>query len=98
MILPILLFIFVLIICASSLTLLTFDAIEGEKLFRLEQQSDLHNQFLKMEDGKIKEKFEIIRKKNKKIDITKYVLKSRLKPEKKCPEIKKHISKTKIPD
>ena len=99
MILPIVLFVFVLVICACSLTLLAFDALEGEKLFRLEQQSDLHNNFLKMEDGKIKEKFENNKqKKTKKIDITKYVLKSRLKPDKKCPRINQHIPKTKIPD
>lgn len=98
MILPIVLFVVVLIICSCSLTLLVFDALEGDKLFRLEQQSDLHNKFLKIEDGKIKEKFENNKKKTKKIDITKYVLKSRLKPDKKCPEINKHISKTKIPD
>ena len=67
MILPIVLFVLVLIICACSLTLLAFDALEGEKIFRLEQQSDLHNQFLKMENGKLKEKFENNKqKKNKK--------------------------------
>ena len=98
MILPIVLFVFVLIVCACSLTLLAFDALEGETLFRLEQQSDLHNQFLKMEDGKLKEKFENNRqKKTKKIDITKYILKSRLKPDKKCPEVNEHIPKTKVP-
>jgi hypothetical protein len=98
MILPIVLFVLVLIICACSLTLLAFDALEGEKIFRLEQQSDLHNQFLKMENGQIKEKFENNRqKKTKKINITKYILKSRLKPDKKCPEINEHIPKTKVP-
>ena len=98
MILPIVLFVLVLIICACSLTLLAFDALEGEKIFRLEQQSDLHNQFLKMENGQIKEKFENNRqKKTKKINITKYILKSRLKPDEKCPEINEHIPKTKVP-
>jgi hypothetical protein len=98
MILPIVLFVLVLIICACSLTLLVFDALEGEKLFRLEQQSNLHNDFLKMEDGKLKEKFENNRqKKTKKIDITKYILKSKLNPDKKCPEINEHIPKTKVP-
>ena len=86
MLLPIVLFVLVLIICACSLTLLIFDALEGEKLFRLEQQSDIHNDILKIEDGQIKEKFENDRhKKTKKIDITKYVLKTRLKPDEKCP-------------
>jgi hypothetical protein len=94
----IILFICVLIICACVLTLLAFDALEGEKSFRLEQQSNLHNQFLKMEDGQIKEQFENDKtKKTKKIDISKYILKSRLKPDNKCPKINKHIPKTKVP-
>ena len=66
MILPIVLFVLVLIVCACSLTLLAFDALEGETLFRLEQQSDLHNQFLKMEDGKLKESLKITDKKKQK--------------------------------
>jgi hypothetical protein len=97
MILPIVLFIFVLIVCACALTLLAFDALEGEKIFRLEQQSNLQNKFLKMEDGKIQEKFENKRKKTKQIDITKYLLKSRLKPDKKCPSVNEYIPKTKVP-
>ena len=68
--LSIILFICVLIICTCAFVLLAFDALEGEKKFRLEQQADLHNQFLKMEDGQLKEKFEN-KKKTKKIDITK---------------------------
>lgn len=97
MILSIVLFILVLIVCSSSLTLLAFDALEGEKMFRLEQQSDLHNKILKMEDGKIQEKFENKQKKTKKIDITKYILKTRMKPDQKCPNINEYIPKTKIP-
>ena len=97
MILPIVLFVLVLIICSCSLTLLAFDALEGEKIFRLEQQGDLHNKFLKIEDGKIQEQFENKRKKTKKIDITKYMLKSKLKPDKKCPEVNEYIPKTKVP-
>jgi hypothetical protein len=88
MLLPIVLFVLVLIICACSLTLLVFDALEGEKMIRLEQQSD----------GQIKEKCENDRhKKTKKIDITKYVLKTRLRPDKKCHEINELIPKTKVP-
>jgi hypothetical protein len=97
MILPIVLFVLVLIICSCSLTLLAFDALEGEKLFILEQQSDLQDEFLKMENGKIKEKFENKQKKTKKIDITKYMLKSKLNPDKKCPEVNDYIPKTKVP-
>ena len=100
---PIILFVFVLIICASALFMIVFDALESDKMFKLEQQKDLHDQILKMENGKIKEQFENENKNKKKkqtknIDITKYILKSKLKPDEKCPETNKLLEKTKIPD
>lgn len=96
---PVILFVLVLIICASALIMLVFDALESDKMFKLEQQKDLHDQILKMENGQIKEKFENEKnKQTKKIDITKYMLKSKLKPDKKCPETNKLLEKTKIPD
>ena len=60
LILSIILFICVLIICTCVFILLAFDALEGEKKFRLEQQADINKQaqFIKMEDGQLKEKFE----------------------------------------
>jgi hypothetical protein len=80
---------------------LAFDSIEGEKLLKLEEQNKLHNQFLKLENGKIKEQFENNNNNNKKnsenVDLSKYILKSKLKPDKKCPDLKDFVSKLHVP-
>lgn len=103
-----LLFITALVICIVAVVLLVFDSMKTQKYLEIQQQSDKYNLHLtETNDGKIVEKNNNKNNSNSnnnekndnntKVNMDDYVLKSKLKPDVKCPNMTDYIKKTQIP-